>query len=133
MKTKLLRMAATLAVMFFAVSTVARAQDQAGRRGGGRNQKAALLKDIQVDQATDAKIDSVLAKYGEQQRALMQEARSAGGQPDMAKVQDLQKKRNDEIRELLKEEQRKTFDANVEAMAAARRGGGGGTRQQTTI
>jgi len=129
---KLVRMAMMLAVMFFAVSTVARAQEQGGRRGGGRNAKAALLKDIQVDQATDAKIDSVLAKYGEQQHAMMQEARSSGGRPDMEKMQELQKKRNDEIRTLLKEEQRKTFDANVEAMAAARRGGGG-TRPQTTI
>ena len=122
---KTLKLLMLVAVMFAAVTSVAKAQDAGAapaRRGGGRgNQKAALLKDIAVDSVTDAKIDAIMQTYGAEQRTIMQAARDAGGQPDMAKVESLMNKRNAEIKALLKEEHKKLFDANAEAVAAARR------------
>jgi Spy/CpxP family protein refolding chaperone len=121
---KMIKAAMVGLAMFTVVSSVAKGQDAGAppaQRGGSRAaaQKALLLKDIKIDSATDAKIDAVLQTYSQQQREIMQAARASGGQPDMTKVDALMKKRNAEVRELLREEQRKIFDANAEAAAAA--------------
>jgi len=114
---KMIKMVAMLAVMFVAVSTVAKAQDaqQQGRgngRGGGRG-VTALIGNLGLDSATTAKITDIATKYGAETRKMMQDAQAAGGQADMAKVAEVNKKRNDEIKALLNDDQKKKFDENV--------------------
>ena len=75
---KTIKMLATFAVMFMAVSTVAHAQG----RGGGRPSAAAILKDsLHVSDAVAAKADSIVKAYAEKNAALRA---SANG--DMASV-----------------------------------------------
>jgi len=110
---KKVRLAMMALVMFFGISTVAHAQDQQGGRGG-RNMAAMLFKDITLSSAQQAKVDSIQTKYREQ----MQTLRSSGGdQQEMrAKGRELQEKQRDELRAVLTDDQKKTFDKNVEDM-----------------
>src|ERR1043165_4724391 len=117
---KMIRMAVMAAVMFVAVSTVAKAQDpqpQGRRGGGGRGGVAALVSNLGLDSTTMAKVQEIAQKYQAQQRELMQ-----GGAPDQAKMAELQSKRNDEIKALLNADQKAKFEENVKN-APARRGG----------
>ena len=113
---KMIRMAVMATAMFMAVTTVTQAQDAAQQgRGRGRGGVQMLLQGITVDSGTTAKIQAVAAKY----QADIGAARQA---QDTAKVADLSKKRNEEIKSLLTDDQKKAFDANVEAAAARGRG-----------
>jgi Spy/CpxP family protein refolding chaperone len=118
---KLIRIATLAAAMCLAVTTVSQAQDagqQQGRRGGGRGGIGMLMQGITVDSATMAKITEISRTFGAQQRELMQ-----GGQPDMEKVREIQTKRNEEIKALLNDDQKKVFDENAAKAPQGRRGG----------
>jgi len=118
---------AAVAVMFVAVSTVAKAQDaqQQGRRGGGRGgmNVVTLLKDsLHVSDAVAAKADSIQKEYAAKRQPLMEAAR--GGDADArTKMQALQKEQNDAIKALLTDEQKAAFD-KITASMGGRRGGG---------
>jgi hypothetical protein len=110
---KKVRLAMMTIAMFLGITTVARAQDQQGR-GNRPNMAAMLFKDITLSPAQQAKADSITAKYREQMQAL----RAGGGdQQEMrAKNRELQEKQRDELKTLLTDDQKKTFDKNVEDM-----------------
>jgi len=112
---KKVRLAMMAVAMFFGITTVAHAQDpqQAGRGGRG-NMAAMLFKDITLSPAQQARVDSIQTKYREQ----MQTLRSSGGeQTEMrAKGRELQEKQRDELRAVLTDDQKKTFDKNIEEM-----------------
>ena len=115
---KRIRLAMMAAAMFLGVSTVARAQDpQQQSRGNRPNMAAMLFKDITLTPAQQAKADSITGKYREQMQAL----RAAGGdQQEMrAKNRELQEKQRDELKAILTDDQKKTFDKNVEDMRQA--------------
>lgn len=112
---KTVRLAMLAAAMFLGVSTVARAQEpQQQSRGNRPNMAAMLFKDITLTPSQQAKADSITAKYREQMQAL----RSAGGDPQeaRAKGRELQEKQRDELKAILTDDQKKTFDKNVEDM-----------------
>jgi hypothetical protein len=112
---KKVRLAMMVAAMFLGITTVARAQDpqQAGR-GNRPNMAAMLFKDITLSPAQQAKADSIQGKYREQMQAL----RAGGGDPQemRAKGRELQEKQRDELKSILTDDQKKTFDKNVEDM-----------------
>lgn len=109
------RLALLAMAMFFGITTVAQAQDQPGR-GNRPNMSAMLLKDITLSTAQQAKVDSINAKYRDQMMAL----RNEGGDREtmMSKRRDLMEKQRDEIKAVLTDDQKKTFDKNVEDMRA---------------
>ena len=115
---KKVRLAMMAAAMFLGVSTVARAQDpQQQSRGNRPNMAAMLFKDITLTPVQQAKVDSITGKYREQMQAL----RAAGGdQQEMrAKNRELQEKQRDELKAILTDDQKKTFDKNFEDMRQA--------------
>lgn len=109
---KKVRLAMLVTAMFLGMTTVARAQDQG--RGGRPNMAAMLLKDITLSPAQQAKVDSINTKYRDQMMAL----RNEGGDREtmMQKRRDLMEKERDEIKAVLTDDQKKTFDKNVEDM-----------------
>ena len=112
---KKVRLAMMVAAMFLGITTVARAQDpQQSGRGNRPNMAAMLFKDITLSPAQQAKADSIQAKYREQMQAL----RAGGGDPQemRAKGRELQEKQRDELKSILTDDQKKTFDKNVEDM-----------------
>ena len=112
---KKVRLAMMAAAMFLGVSAVAQAQDaQQQGRGNRPNMGAVLFKDITLTPAQTAKRDSIEAKYREQMQAL----RSAGGdQQEMrAKRTELMEKQRDELKAILTDDQKKTFEKNYEDM-----------------
>lgn len=111
---KKVRLAMMAAAMFLGITSVARAQDTQQQGRNRPNMAAMLFKDITLSPAQQAKADSIQARYREQMQAL----RSAGGdQQEMrAKNRELQEKQRDELKALLTDDQKKTFDKNVEEM-----------------
>jgi len=115
---KKVRLAMMAAAMFLGISTVAHAQEpQQQSRGNRPNMAAMLFKDITLTPAQTAKRDSIEAKYRDQMQAL----RAAGGdQQEMrTKRTELMEKQRDEFKAILTDDQKKTFDKNVEDMRQA--------------
>ena len=117
-----------VAAMFFAVTSVAKAQDaaQQGRRGGGGGaggRITAVLKDsLKVSDAILAKADSIQKSYAAQRAPLMEAMR--GGDADArTKMTELTNKQNAEIKALLSAEQQAQFDKIMAAFPQGRRGG----------
>jgi hypothetical protein len=113
---KMIRMAAMLAAMFVATTTVAQAQ---GRRGAS---PVTILKDsLHVSDAIATKADSIYKAYQAESEPLMAAAR--GGDADArTKMTAARTKMTDAIKALLTDEQKAQFD---KMMPAGRRGGGG--------
>lgn len=88
-------------------------------------QKEMLFKDITLTAEQSAKVDTIMTQAGEKQQAAMAAARSGGG--DMAAMRESMTKmnteRNDALKALLTDEQKKKFDENLAAMPQGRRGG----------
>ena len=110
---KKVRLAMMVAAMFVGVTTVAHAQEPGGR-GNRPNMSAMLFKDITLSPAQQAKADSIQAKYRDQLQAL----RTAGGDPQEMRTKrtEMMEKQRDELKSILTEDQKKTFDKNVEDM-----------------
>ena len=123
---KTIRMAMMTAAMFMAVATVAKAQDaqqQGGRRGGGRPSVVNILKDsLKVSDAVAAKADSIVKAYQATNAPLMEAAR--GGDADArTKLMESRQKQTADIKALLTDEQKAAFDKIMAAMPQGRRGG----------
>lgn len=130
MKTTI-RMFVAAAALAIAVPAYA----QGGGGGGGgmqmspaermARQKEQLFKDIALTAALSAKADTIMLLAGTKQQEAMAAARSGGG--DMAAMRESMQKtnaeRNDALKALLTDEQKKKFDENVAAMPQGRRGG----------
>ena len=122
---RLLVVAASLAV-------AAPAYAQGGGGGGGgmqmtpeqrlARQKEQMFKDITLAAPVSAQIDSIMMD-GQKKQA---EARSAGGDRAamMESMQKMNTARNDAIKALLTDEQKKKFDENLAAMPQGRGRGG---------
>ncbi len=105
-----------------------------GGGGGGRmspeqrmaQQKEMLFKNITLDAAVSAKIDTIMMDASKKQQEAMQAARSGGG--DMAAMREANQKmtaeRNTAIKALLSDADKKTFDENVANMPQGRGRGG---------
>jgi len=117
---KMVKMMAAVAVMFFAVSSVAHAQG----RGNGRGNMANILKDsLHVSAEVAAKADSIAASYQKKNADLRS---SANG--DMAsvapKMQELRTQQITDLKALLNADQKAAFDKIIANMPQGRRGGG---------
>jgi Spy/CpxP family protein refolding chaperone len=92
-----------------------------GRSGFGERRMQALLKGITLTAAQQAKIDSVRARYSAQLPAF------TPGTPldstTRAKMREVFRRQDDEIRGVLTADQQKTWDQNVAEMRARRPGG----------
>jgi Spy/CpxP family protein refolding chaperone len=92
-----------------------------GRSGFAERRMQALLKGITVTAEQQAKIDSIRARYSAQLPAF-----TPGTRPDSttrAKMRELFRHQDDEIRGVLTADQQKTWDENVAEMRARRPGG----------
>jgi len=122
---KTIKMLAMVAVMFVAVSTVAKAQDaqQQGRRGGGRGPNVvSILKDsLHVSDAVAAKADSIVKDFAAKQTELRNSA-NGDMQSVMPKMQELRAAQTAAIKALLTDEQKAAYDKLMPA--GGRRGGG---------
>jgi hypothetical protein len=117
---KIIRMAALAAAMFMAVTTVAKAQGGGGGGRGGRNPLVILKDSMHVSDAVLAKADSIIKAAAAESAPLMEAAR--GGDADArTKMQAVTAKRNEAIKALLTDDQKKEYDR---LMPAGRRGGG---------
>lgn len=122
-----------VAAAALAIAVPAYAQGGGGGGGGMQmspaermaRQKEQLFKDIALTAALSAKVDTIMLQVGTKQQEAMAAARSGGG--DMAAMRESMKKlnaeRNDTLKALLTDEQKKKFDENVAAMPQGRRGG----------
>lgn len=117
-----------------ALASAVPAYAQGGGGGGGMQmspadraarQKEMLFKDITLTAAQSAKVDTIMLQAGAKQQGAMMAARNGGG--DMASMRESMQKmnaeRNDALKALLTDEQKKKFDENVAAMPQGRRGG----------
>lgn len=113
-----------IALMVAGVSSVAKAQDpqQQGQRQGGRGMQM-LLTGITLDSAQKVKVDSIQAAYREKNQGLIEAARG-GDQDARQKIGANRQQQMADIRGLLTDEQKTTFDKNVEDMRARMSGGG---------
>jgi protein CpxP len=123
---KMVKMLAAFAVMFVAVTTVAKAQGGGGGGGRGRGgaQLANILKDsLHVSADVQVKADSIAAAYQKKNADLRA---SANG--DMAsvapKMQELRTEQINDLKGLLTADQKTAFDKIIAAMPTGRRGGG---------
>ncbi len=92
-----------------------------GRAGFAERRMQALLKDITLTAAQQAKIDSIRARYTAQLPAL-----TPGTRPDSAtraKMREVFQHQDDEIRGVLTADQQKAWDKNLAEMRARRPGG----------
>jgi hypothetical protein len=123
---KMLKIVSMAAVMFVAVTTVAKAQNpqQQGRRGGGRGPNVtSILKDsLHVSDDVAAKADSIVKAYQAKNMELRQSA-NGDMQSVMPKMQELRTQQTADIKALLTDEQKAAFDKIMAAMPG-RRGGG---------
>jgi hypothetical protein len=122
---KMIKMAAMVAAMFVAVTTVAKAQDaqqQGGRRGGRGPNVVSILKDsLHVSDAVAAKADSIVKAFAAENAPLMEAAR--GGDADArTKMMANRQKQTEAIKALLTDEQKAAYDKLMPA--GGRRGGG---------
>ena len=123
--------------MFVAAAALAIAVPAYAQGGGARGgmqmspaermtrQKEQLFKDITLTAAQSAKVDTIMLQGAAKQQEAMAAARSGGG--DMAamreSIQKMNTERNDALKAVLTDEQKKKFDENVAAMPQGRRGG----------
>jgi Spy/CpxP family protein refolding chaperone len=87
---------------------------QGGQGRGGRGMQA-LLEGVTLTADQQTKVDEINTKYRAQQQALMPNGMQ-GGPPDEGmrkKMDEIREHQTHDIHELLTEEQRKVFDANV--------------------
>jgi Spy/CpxP family protein refolding chaperone len=119
-----------------AVAAPLYAQGGGGGGGGGMQQmtpeqrlartKEQLFKDITLAPAVAAKVDTILMDASKKQTEAMQAARAGGG--DMAAMREQNQKmttaRNDAIKALLTDDQKKKFDENFAAIPQGRGRGG---------
>ena len=128
--TNTIRMIVAAATLAIAVPAYA----QGGGGGGGMQmspadravrQKEMLFKDITLTAVQSATVDTIMLQAGVKQQGAMMAARNGGG--DMASMRESMQKmnaeRNDALKALLTDEQKKKFDENVAAMPQGRRGG----------
>jgi Spy/CpxP family protein refolding chaperone len=88
--------------------------------------KELLFKDITLSPANAVKIDTILVQATRKQGEIMQAARSGGGDMTAAREQitKLNTERNDAIKALLTDEQKKVFETNLANMPQGRGRGG---------
>lgn len=129
---QMMRVFAAAAAMAMAAPAVVSAQGMGGGMGGGQQspeqmlarQKERLFAGITLNEEQTKKVDSVMTAGMAKQRDMMMSMRNGGG--DMAgmreSMQKMNTERNDAIKAILNDEQKKKFDENLASMPQ-RRGG----------
>lgn len=118
-RIKLAMLAAALCVGGAAVAQAQGNPQPQGQRRGGFNMAAMVFQGITLTADQQTKVDSITAKYREQMQKAREDAQAAGG--DMSamrsKMQEMRQKQLDELKAILTtDEQKATFDKNVENM-----------------
>jgi Spy/CpxP family protein refolding chaperone len=121
---KTIRIAMMVAALSLCMTAVAKAQEPqpqpqgqgGGRPGRGMNMQV-LFKDITLTDAQKAQVDSITKKYGAERQGLMEAARN-GDQEARGKIREVMTKQTDAIKAVLTDDQKKTFEKNLEEMRA---------------
>ena len=105
---------------------------QSGERMGGQRGRMSpqaeldrLNKELNLTQDEQDKIKPILEDQQKQMEALRNDS-SVQGQDRFAKMRDIRKDHNDQIRNVLTSDQQTKFDDMQKRMMERRRGGGGG-------
>lgn len=123
---KMIKMLATFAVMFVAVSTVAKAQGGGGGGGRGRGgaNMAMILKDsLHVSADVQTKADSIAMAY-QKKNADLRASANGDMASVMPKMQELRTQQINDLKALLNADQKAAFDKIIANMPQGRRGGG---------
>jgi hypothetical protein len=121
---KMVKLMATFAVMFFAVSAVAQAQGGGGGRGRGGMNYANILKDsLHVSADVQAKADSIASSY-QKKNADLRASANGDMQSVMPKMQELRTQQLNDMKALLNADQKAAFEKILANMPQGRRGGG---------
>ncbi len=114
-----IRLAMLVAVTFLCVGSVAKAQDpqQQGQRGRGMMNMQMLFNGITLDSAQKVKVDSIQTAFREKNQGLMEAARG-GDQEARQKMAANRQQMLADIKNVLTDAQKPTFDKNVEEMRA---------------
>lgn len=115
----------TMLVVGSGVATAQDAQPQGQRQGGRGNMIPMLLQGITLTVEQQAKVDTLVRKFGEQRQAMMQELQGAEPDARRAKMREASAKQQEEVKALLTDEQKKVFEKNIADMQARMQGGGG--------
>lgn len=102
---------------------VALAQGGGGGGRGGARMMEMLMQGITLTDAQKHSIDSITTKYRAEMPAFTPGSRPS--EADRQKRMDVMQKQSADIRAVLTDDQRKTFDKNVEEMRNRRPGGPG--------
>jgi periplasmic protein CpxP/Spy len=119
---------ALVAVLLVGSATVVMAQEPQpqpqGQRGGGGRMMAALMQGITLNAEQQTQFDAIAKKYADARQVMMQD-QSVDQDARRAKMREASGKQADEIKALLTDEQKKTFEKNQADMQARMQQGGG--------
>ena len=112
-----------VAVMLAGGSSIVAAQNapQQGQRGGSGRMMAALMQGITLSAEQQVKVDSISKMHAAERQTIMQD-QSADQEARRAKMHDLMIKQTAEIKAVLTDDQKKTFEKNAADMQARMQG-----------
>jgi hypothetical protein len=129
---KLLKLSVLLLSCAAATSAFAQ-QGGGGGRGRGMDpvaQTEQLTTELKLDATTADKVKTILTKQADARTKMREEMQASGAPPDMAKMQatmqTMQKDTDTQIMAVLNADQKKAYQAIVDARAQRAMGGGGG-------
>lgn len=126
---KLQLVAATAMLVLSATAAVAQGGGGGGGGGQGRGGQGGpqmmqmMMEGITLSAEQQTKVDSIVKKFADMNAALRQD-QAMDPQERRGKMTENRTKQNDEIKAVLNDEQKKTFDKNAADMAARMQGGG---------
>ena len=112
-----------VAAMLVGGSSMLAAQDAQpqGQRAGGGRMMSALMQGVTLSAEQQVKVDSIVKKYGPERQAIMQD-QSSDQEARRAKMRELMTKQTAEIKTVLTDDQKKTFEKNEADMQARMQG-----------
>jgi Spy/CpxP family protein refolding chaperone len=116
---KVIRLLAAAAIALTATTAMAQGGPPAGGQGGGNRQMEAMMKDITLSPAQQAKVDSIVAASRAESTKMREEMTASGAPPGpemMEKMRAVTTKRNDAIKAVLTPEQQAVFATNLANM-----------------
>lgn len=127
MKTKI----SMLIALFFAITTVTKAQQGMQRRTVEEHVKSAmdkLITPLTLDQAEQDKTTAVFTNFYTAQNKMREDARASGNRPDRSVMEKMINDRDEKLKAIFNDNQYKKFKDELEPTLRLQRQQGGGTQ-----
>ena len=127
MKTKI----SMLIALFFAITTVTKAQQGMQRRTVEERVKSAmdkLVTPLTLDQAEQDKTTAVFTDFYTAQDKMREDARASGNRPDRSVFEKMTNDRDEKLKAIFNDDQYKKYKDEVEPTLRPQRQQGGGTQ-----